>query len=337
VSRRGPKKEGLSPADFSARIARGEIDPLYLFLGPERLLRREAIDLLVGTVEEGFRAFNVDTLSLAELSLENALDVARQLPMMASRRLVVLTSPESIKDTAQEALEDYLKSPSDQAIVVFVADSLDLRRKSATALSKACAVVRFDELSEPEAVRWVEARVRERGSSIERTALGALVDLAGPSLARLAVEIDKLATHADGGQISLPDVKALVSRAREHQVWDLTDAIVERDRKRALRVLARQLDAGEEPLGLLSLVASTYRKMLLAKELMTRRAPAAEVAAVVKLPPWKLGDFNASVRKIPVERLTHGLTRMAEVDLAIKSSVGVPAIQLEVLVCELTA
>ena len=92
----------------------------------------------------------------------------------------------------------------------------------------------------------------------------------------------------------------------------------------------------EDPLGLLATIASTYRKMLLAKELMARRAPAAEVQSAVKLPPWKMGEFNAHVRRTPVERIVGGLERMAEVDLAIKSSVGTPRLQIEVLVCELT-
>ena len=336
MARSRSKQEGLSPDAFHTRIAEGAIDPLYLFLGPERLLRQEAVEALVGTIDEAFRVFNVDMLSAASTPFQQILDLAMQLPMMAARRLVVVTEPESIKDTAQERLEDYLKSPSDQAVVVFVADSLDLRRKVSTAISKGCTVVRFDALSDKEASAWVERRVRAAGCSIERTALAALVDLAGTELTRLAVEVDKLTTYAGGGQIGLPSVHALITRAREHQVWDLTDAILSRDRKKALRVLTRQLDAGEEPLGLLSLLASTYRKMLTAKELMARRAPAAEVQAAVKLPPWKMGDFNADVRRIPVEQIVHGIRRMSEVDLAIKSSVGTPRLQLEILVCELT-
>jgi DNA polymerase III delta subunit len=76
--------------------------------------------------------------------------------------------------------------------------------------------------------------------------------------------------------------------------------------------------------------------MLLAKELMERRAPMAEVQAAVKLPPWKVGEFNAQVRRASLDEISRGITRMAEVDLAIKSSIGTPALQLEILVCELT-
>lgn len=336
MSRQRGKSDGLSLADLLARVERGAVDPLYLFLGPEAHLRRDALDALSATIDEGFRQFNVDHLSAADVEISDILNLARQFPMMSARRLVVVSDPESIKEASQERLETYLKAPSDTSIVVFVADSLDMRRKSSTAIAKACTVVRFDALSDADATRWVEARVRERGCQIERTAVGALVDLAGSDLSRLAIETDKLTTHAGRGHIGLADVQALVMRAREYAVWDLTDAVVARDRKRALRVLARQLDAGEEPLGILGMLASTYRKMLLAKELMARHAPSADVQAAVKLPPWKLGEFNGHVRRIAIDRIVYGLKRMAEVDLAIKSSIGTPRLQIEVLVCELT-
>jgi DNA polymerase III subunit delta len=334
---RKSKHEGLAPIQFASQVSKGEIDRVYLFVGPERYLRSEAVARLVDTVDEGFRAFNVDTYSAADTDLERILDVARQLPMMARHRLVVVEHAEAIKDSAQELLEDYLRAPCEQSVVVFAADSLDMRRKSATALTKASTLVNFSALSEAEATRWVEARVRGRDCRIDPNALGALVDLAGTDLAKLAIEVDKLTTHAGRGQIGLSAVQALVPRAREEAVWDFTDAVSARDRKRALRVLTRQLDDGEEPLALLGMLASTYRKMLVAKELMQRHAPAADVQAAVKLPPWKMGEFNGQVRRMRAERIAYGLRRIAEVDLAIKSSVGTPRLQLEVLVCELTS
>jgi DNA polymerase III subunit delta len=333
---KGKKQGELAPKDLAERIARGAVDPLYLFLGPERLLRQESIAALAASVDEAFRTFNTDFFSAADTDLRTILDVARQLPMMAQRRLVVVNHADAIKEGAQEALEAYLKAPSAEAVVVFTADALDMRRKTATALSKGCTVVAYDELSPADASRWVEGRARAAGCTIERNALGALVDLVGPDLSRLSVEVEKLTTHAGAGQIGLAAVEALVIRAREHDVWELTDAVTARDRKRSLRVLARQLEAGQEPLALLGMLASTYRKMLLAKELMSRSAPPAEVQAAVKLPPWKAGEFNTHVRRMPVEDITHGLRRIAEVDLAIKSSVGTPRLQIEVLVCELT-
>lgn len=336
MSRSRSKSPGLAPTDLAAAVSAGRIDALYLFLGPERYLRREAIALLTETVDEAFRPFNVDAFSAAEHDLETIFDIARQLPMMSPRRLVVVRDADAVREGSQEALEKYLKDPVESAVVVFVADALDQRRKTSTALAKSCTTVRFDQLSEGEASRWVEARVKQLGGRIDRGAIGAVVDLAGSELTRLSVEVEKLASHAGAGTIDVPSVRALVTRSREHQVWDLTDAILARDRARAIRVVVRQLDAGEEPLGLLGMLASTYRKMLVAKELMLRKAPAAEVQAAVKLPPWKMSEFNTQVRHVSSDAIVHAIRRMDEVDAAIKSSVGTPRLQLEILVCELT-
>lgn len=336
MSRSRSKTQGLSPNDLAAAVSAGRVDPLYLFLGPERFLRRESIALLTATVDEAFRPFNFDAFSAAEHDLETIFDVARQVPMMSARRLVVVRDAESLREGSQEALEGYLKAPVDSATVVFVADALDQRKKSSTALTKSCTTVSFAQLSESDAARWVEARVKQLGARIDRPAIGAVVDLAGTELTRLSVEIEKLVSHAGAGTIDVPSVRSLIARSREHQVWDLTDAILARDRARAIRVVVRQLDAGEDPLGLLGLLASTYRKMLVAKELMLRKAPAAEVQAAVKLPPWKMSEFNTQVRRVSADAIVRGLLRMDEVDAAIKSSVGTPRLQLEILVCELT-
>lgn len=336
MSRSRSRTQGLAPSDLEKAVEAGRIDPIYLFLGPEQYLRRQAIDLLTSTVDEAFRAFNVDAFSAAEHDLETIFDVARQMPMMSPRRLVVIRDADAIREGSQDALERYLKDPVDSAAVVFVADALDQRRKASAALMKACTTISFAALSEADAARWVEKRVSQLGSRIDRAAIGAVVDLAGSELTRLSVEVDKLVSHAGTGAIDVAGVRTLVTRSREHQVWDLTDAILAGDRARAIRVVVRQLDAGEEPLGLLGMLASTYRKMLIAKELISRKAPAAEVQAAVKLPPWKMSEFNTQVRRVTAEKIVHGIRRMDEVDSAIKSSVGTPRLQLEILVCELT-
>lgn len=332
------KVRSILPAEFESRVRAGNLDAVYLFLGEERYLIRQAVESLLQTVDEAFRTFNVSRYSLRQTELAVALDAARELPMMAPRRLVVIDDVDATAELPDAALGAYLASPVPETILVLIAGSLDMRRKSATMLAKAATVVAFEPLSQPQALQWVEARVRERGCTIGRNALGALVDLAGVSLTTLAREIDKLVLHAGGaGSIELSTVEALVARSSEHQIWDLTDALVARDRKRALRVLARQLDDGVAELALLGSIASTYRRMLMASELMARKAPISEIEAATRVPRWKLGEFNAAVRKFDPADLVHGLRRMAEVDFAIKNSVGTPRHQVEVLVCELTA
>ena len=67
---------------------------------------------------------------------------------------------------------------------------------------------------------------------------------------------------------------------------------------------------------LLGLIASNFRKMLLAKSLMEHGADRAEVIRHLKL-PWRMQDeFLASARRADVGRLKSAIERLAETDLA---------------------
>ena len=139
------------------------------------------------------------------------------------------------------------------------------------------------------------------------------------------------------GLISIGEVESLIVRSREHSNSELGDAIVMGERKRAVRLLARQLADQAEPVLLLGVIARTLRQMLLAKELMLQQLPADEIAREIGLPPFRISDFLTRVRKWETAKIEHAIKRAAEVDRAIKSSLGRPELQLEYLVCELLA
>jgi DNA polymerase-3 subunit delta len=75
-----------------------------------------------------------------------------------------------------------------------------------------------------------------------------LIELSASNLSALTQELNKLATAAlPSGRITAELVDQLVTRSREHMNWDLTDNIVSRNRRAALKVLRDFLDDGVEP------------------------------------------------------------------------------------------
>src|SRR5262249_12355991 len=271
--------------------------------------------------------------------LDEALALARQFPMISERRMVVVTGFEAISDDLQlEALKDYLRAPAETTVLVFVSDGLDNRRNISTILRKACATIKFDPLDEREAApQWVRDYVTRSGGFIEPAAAAYLVGMVGGDLMRLSNELEKLMAYVgERGRIGKQEIDDLVLYTREHSNFELTDAIVDGDRKRALNLLDRiYANASESPqtLGLMILgaIASNYRKMLGAKELMNQDAPNSEVAKAVGMSPYVVTRFNEKVRKIETERILKGIARIAETDVALKSSLATPRLQLEVL------
>src|SRR5262249_34711454 len=232
-----------SQSEFHRRLQGGQIAPLYLFEGSEKYLRDQAVKKLLGAaVEESVRDFNLAMISVAQGNLEDALALARQFPMISARRMVVVTGFEAISEDRQlDALKDYLRAPVETTVMVFVSDALDNRRNIATMLRKACEGVNFDPMEEREAApQWIRDYVARAGSFIEPQAAAYLVGMVGVDLTRLATELDKLINYVgEKGRIGTPEIDELVLNSREHSNFELTDAIVEGDRRRALNLLDR--------------------------------------------------------------------------------------------------
>jgi DNA polymerase III delta subunit len=85
----------LTPEE-PASLEAGGLQPVYLIAGEEPLQRDEALAALrervLGRVP---RDFNLDRLEAASTSPAELIDVLRTLPVMARRRLVELSEPDS--------------------------------------------------------------------------------------------------------------------------------------------------------------------------------------------------------------------------------------------------
>jgi DNA polymerase III subunit delta len=336
--------EHKSQTDFYHRIRNNQIAPLYLFEGTEKYLRDLALAELINlAIDQQVREFNYASISVTQGNLDQALAMAREFPMLSPRRIVIVKGFEAISDEKQlELLKEYLRTPSDTTVLVFTSDGLDNRRNIATILRKSCEVVKFSQLDEREsAPNWVRNYVAKAGSSIQPAAAAYLVGTIGVELSRLATELDKLMAYSgEHGEITRDEIDKLVRYSREHSNFELSDAIMEGNRNRALRLLDRIYANSSEaqsalPLLILGAIASNYRKMLAAKELMLQNAPNAVVAKAAGLPPFAVTHFNERVRKIDMKKIIAGIELIARTDHALKTSQATPRLQLEMLICQL--
>ena len=334
------------------KLKRREVAPVYVLFGPETYLR----DLAVKTIcnysfaEGDARDFNETEFSLnVEGNLMAALSAAEQLPMMSSRRVIrisdVRVSATGAKDTLREddeALVDaYLKRPSNSSVVIFIADEFDKRRKITKLLFDHAVAVEFAELKDAELAKWARDKVRDAGSEIDDRALRLLVTLVGSDVRRLTLEIEKLSVAALPGKlISSEMVELLVANSREISNFDLTDSLFSGRKNDALRILNKILDDGAEPVMLLGLISYNVRRLLMAKDAMSRGIDRGEVARIVKLRYSDQEPFLAIARRTELKKLSNAIRRIAETDVAIKTSIGGGGpvgsrMQIEMLVAEL--
>lgn len=342
-----PRKslDGLTYEEFRKQVKQGRVESLYLFVGEEEYLHSRALKALYGTVDESTRAFNIALYSIGEsvggssgarITAASVIDAANQMPMIAARRIVVVRDFEKIKDNDLEAVLGYLKRPAPSATMVFSTQALDQRRKISDALCKACTVVLMDHPPEAQIARWAEEYLKYLGCRIDKQALNELISLVGDSMNRMACEMDKLAAYSKAGMVDSNAVKELVPRAREHSNFELWDALIGRDQRRAMRLIGRLLDDGGEPVMIVGVLAGLYRRMLLAKDMLAQRVSTQDISKATGQYGQRGAVFNAKVGRLSREEIAWGLRRIAAADNAIKGAMATPRLQIEYLVAELT-
>jgi len=342
----------LSRDDLRNQLKKRMISPVYLLFGAETYLRDLAAKTIANLVldENSLREFNENEFSLNQSdNLSYALASAEQLPMIAARRVIRITdvkvSATGTKDTLKEDYETllttYLTRPSETSVVIFIADELDKRRKMSKLLLEHSVAVEFAKFSDNELVAWARKEIRDAGFDVEEKALFHLVALVGDNLRKLTNEIKKITTAALPDKIVTYElVESLVPNTREMSNFDLTDQLFGRDKRKPLHTLKKILDDGAEPLMLLGLIAHNLRRTLMAKELMNQGVERTEVVRMMKLHPKYHEDFLQTARRSDSKKLFHIIKRIAETDLAIKTSKGGGGnagsrMQLEMLVCEI--
>ena len=326
----------------------------YIFHGADEFTRAETLADFKhrlgppDTVDLNTTILEGKSVTLAEL--RHACDA---IPFLAERRLVVarglLTRLTPRKDrelsAAQQemldALADYLVHLPETTRLVFVEDRPLPARHAILQLAQRSElgyVKRFDPPDAQSLPRWIEKRVRKHGGEIEPQAASHLAAVVGSDLRLLDQEIAKLVTYTDAQQaITRADVEAVVPYAQAAVIFDMVDALGQRDGRTAAQTLHRLLDAGEHPLGLLAMIARQFRLLIQVKELKTEGNTPRDIAQALKLHPFPARKLYNQATHFTASQLETVYRHLLDTDVEIKSGKIDAEIALDLLVAGLAA
>ena len=198
----------LNATALRQQLASGDTAPLYMLVGTDPVERSAVAGEFADIVEEDLRPFNVERLYGGEARVDDLIDSARTLPMMAPRRVVIVGDADKLlipkrESAAAEAelerLEMFIQNAPSHATIVFVCGQLDMRRRVVKLLLKLAQVVDCGTIeSEADAERWVKARAAREGITMEPAAVKALVERVGLDLTRLRAGLERVSLYAMG-------------------------------------------------------------------------------------------------------------------------------------------
>ena len=316
---------------------------LYIFHGPDDFTRAEKITELKAALGDSSAAeLNVSTLDGQGLTLGDIRRDADAMPFLAPKRLVIVTGYLSYLDNRQEELQallDYLSNLSPTTDLVLVEN--ESLPKQHPVLKAAAAVesniIYFGELNKHDLQSWIIKRAREHGATIEPGAADILGRLVGTDLRALDNEIEKLALYVtDQRPISKADIELLVPYTEEAELFGMSNAIGQRDARRAYDQLRKELDEGRNPMAILGSITAQIRALIEVKDMADRGTTAREIA---NLKGWK-SDYAATMRlreaaNFSMVRLEQIFEMLLETDLAIKTGRMDHMLALDTLIARL--
>jgi DNA polymerase-3 subunit delta len=318
----------LTPAQAIEQAKSGQLLPVYLVAGEERLLRDEVVrELRAASLAGGVAAFNEDRFTAGEGDVEDIVSAARTVPMMARRRFVLVRGAERW-DASEAAtspfdrLTEYAAAPIDSTCLVIVGSKIDGRRKFVLAARKQGFLVSCEPLDARSLSAWIVERFASKGHAVDRDVAELLAALVGPDLSSVDDAIERLSLYAgEGAAVGEEAIGACVARVRTADTWALVDAVGARDLGRALRTLADAYDPRERGLPLLGALAWSIRQLAryqAALESGVSGDEAARRAGVFQ--PYRARELAAKARAVRPREVERWLLVLAETDLALKSS-----------------
>ena len=224
-------------------------------------------------------------------------------------------------------------TPDSSVLIVLVDELLDANNPLLKAAGEHGKIIQSSLPRGAALESWISKRAKSLGVTIEGEAATLLANFIGNQLRLLANELDKLATYVgDGGAITVDDVRKLSAQVQEARIFDLTDALAQRNPKQALTILHDLLADGEPPIKLISTITSQVRSLLLVKELSQKGLRPAQIASTLGMAPFLADKAARQVGKFTAAQLEVAYRQLLATDASLKRSRMTPEMALDLLV-----
>ena len=319
----------------------------YIYGTDAYLCGQKADELKKGFIEKKDKGgLNVINLSADDLSFDLFSQEALTVPFLSEKKMLLISGlcadqSAAIKKLRGEILDFLLKHENLDNNLLFVdvfADEKKIPIKdglfkylSGQKYSWACSALKNRDLAD-----WLAKHCAKNSIVIKPAAVSELIVLVGNDLVQLVNELDKLRAYKNGEPIEAKDVRLLVRAKYDSDTFKLTDALANKNRAEAIRLISAELAAGNEPLSLLGSINWQFKTLSKIKsaQAMSQRPTAATLAEQTGLHPFVVSKNLSAVNKFPPQELTAILNELLEMDRQFKTGHKNPELLFDLFIAK---
>jgi len=308
---------------------------IFLF-GKDTYRSRQRLKEIVRERKENSQN-NLDLTFLegGSLNYRDLKDRLQQRSMFSNERLVVIKNSLSNKEFRDDFLKESEKWEETKNTILFYEEGSPNKTKLLKFLKKESDECKeFKLLKGKELRKWTRKTFEEKGVKIKRKALSTFTEFVGNDLWRASNEIDKLSSYKEK-LVKESDVRKMVNPKIEPEIFKTIDALVEKNKKKALKLIYNHMDEGNSPLYLLHMINYQVRNLLVVKDLKEKGRSYSEIQKEADLHPYVVKKSFRQAKKFSLSRIKKIYHRIFEADLAIKTGKKEPEAAIEFLVAQI--
>ncbi len=340
---------------------------VYILQGDDTFAIEKHIQTFIsGLGDPSLAEMNINQFDGAQVSLDALRSAAYSMPFLTERRLVIVRDAlarfSKNKSGLEEAAETSKKGdqqkfismldglPDTTALVLIIPDSRVYKqgeyrwqsmtnshwlRKWQQKTAKRTLVVECALPAQAEMPAWMTKKARALGGEFTPEAAKTLAGMTGNETQFAAQEISKLLTYVNFKRpVEAEDVLMLTEQRQQGNIFELVDALGERNAQKAITALRILLET-EEPADLFGMVVRQFRLLLLTRSALNTRQSEAGIIEKLGTAPFIARKLINQAQQFNLPMLEKIYQRLLKMDLDMKSG-GTPAdLAFDLLIAEL--
>ena len=293
--------------------------PVYIICGDDDYLIEQSINDIKDEIEQQEKELEYSSYYSDSSNITEIVDTANSMALFSSRKLIVIKQCEKLLKVDTEHLIDYINNPNLQTYMILEFENLKKFKIKPSENSNNFITVNIP--SDPKnIILKVKEEAERQGYKIKNDAIQRLTELVGESLIDLLNEIKKLAINQNGEVIERSDVENYIKKSKFKDVFELINAICNKDKSKAYEILTELQQTGEEPIAVINRISWRIRQLWQVQQLTDEKKSREQILKTLKISSGNLYYIQKQIKNFKKDEYARILQKIYDTDLKLKST-----------------
>ncbi len=309
---------------------------LYLYLSSDEFLIKKKIDELLESNNIDYdllENYDLDEGDITDLvSCLNTISVFDDKRLFWVKNPSILESTDSISDNDFQLLENYFKSSDNINVLIFSSTNYNKLNKLSSLISKYFEVVNLDK-EEINLSDFFNKYVMDNHMIVDDVIKEEIISRS-KDFQTLENNLIKLDCYANGEPITLEMVNLLVNKEVESKIYDISQALFDKDSQKAYIALTNLLDENVPPAIILANLKNTITLLLYVSKLYQRGKNQYDIARELNISAGRTYHLLRSVKTLGDKKIEEYIKRLCKINIDSRSGNGDERMLLELFILQ---